>query len=294
MHFFENHRFLFLILLILSFYIYDNYTMIVEPHNKDTNSISYVNRLYKSDERIYNKFLNKKEKKIYRAFFNTIKDYKTKLIINTDEYNCELSECASMMHKIYDAMIIDHPDLLNFAGPKRYHKNGSNLEVSIDYSTNNAIQEQIGILKIEKIIYRIKKQTKNMTDYEKIKYVYEWMGDNNEYDQLFTEFAKNQSPYNVFLRKNAVCAGFAKSSQLIFQNIGIESMGIVGNTTGPHMWNIVKYKGKYYYFDSTAAVSFKNKKKSYYYYGMKQTQMTGYTQDYPEWYPKIEATDMKA
>ena len=178
MHFFKNHRFLFIALLVLSFYIYDNYTVIVEPQNKDTQSISYVNRLYISDERVYNKYLDAREKKIYRAFFNAIKNYERVWLLSSYEYECEVSECANIMHKIYDAMIVDHPDLLNFAGPRKYKRTSKGLEITIDYSLNNSIQEELGTLKIEKIIYRIKQKTKNLSDYEKIKYVYEWMGDN--------------------------------------------------------------------------------------------------------------------
>ena len=86
---------------------------------------------------------------------------------------------------------------------------------------------------------------------EKIKYVYNWMGNNTSYDKTFTWSSKNQSVYSVFMSKEAVCAGFAKASQIIFQNIGIESYGVAGQTGGPHMWNIIEYDGKYYFFDST-------------------------------------------
>ena len=43
-----------------------------------------------------------------------------------------------------------------------------------------------------------------MSDLEKIKYVYEWIGDNAYYDKLLTGSSKNQSIYNVFIKGNAV------------------------------------------------------------------------------------------
>ena len=127
-----------------------------------------------------------------------------------------------------------------------------------------------------------------MSDLEKIKYVYEWIGDNAYYDKLLTGSSKNQSIYNVFIKGNAVCAGFAKTSQVIFQNIGIESMIITGYSTGSHMWNIVKYNGKFYYYDSTYAASIRDKKHKNYYDGLKQEKMNFYTVDYENWYPRIE------
>ena len=62
--------------------------------------------------------------------------------------------------------------------------------------------------------------------------------------------SKNQSIYNVFMNKNAVCAGFAKASQVIFQNIGINSYTITGESTGPHMWNVVELDGKYNFINT--------------------------------------------
>ena len=122
---------------------------------------------------------------------------------------------------------------------------------------------------------------------EKVKYVYDWIGKNSTYDKVFTYASKNQSIYNVFMNKNAVCAGFAKASAVIFQNIGINSYTITGESTGPHMWNVVELDGKYYFYDSTVATSARNEETSWYYDGLKQEFMSTYSVDYPNWYPEI-------
>ena len=153
------------------------------------------------------------------------------------------------------------------------------------------ISAKIGEMKIQRIIDNIKTETKGMSDIDKIHYVYEWIGENNDYDKTFTYMSKNQSIYNVFMKKNAVCAGFAKASQVIFQNIGINSYTITGNSTGPHMWNVVELDGKYYFYDSTVATSARTKETSWYYDGLKQDFMSSYTVDHAEWYPKIEKTN---
>ena len=57
------------------------------------------------------------------------------------------------------------------------------------------------------------------------------------------------------------------------------------------MWNIVKYEDKYYYFDSTIAVGYK-KTSPHYYEGLQQETMNSYHPFYPEWYPKVEETNM--
>ena len=129
-----------------------------------------------------------------------------------------------------------------------------------------------------------------MDDLEKIKYVYEWIGMNNTYDKVFTYSSKNQSIYNVFMNKNAVCAGFAKASAVIFQNIGITAYTITGESTGPHMWNIINYNDKWYFYDSTIATG-RTEGSSSYYDGLRQEYMNFYTVHFPTWYPEYEKTN---
>lgn len=285
MTFFKSNKILTIVLLILSFYLYNTYFFLIEknPYVDKKNS-TYINDLYASDERIYNNFLNTTEKKIYRELVKGTKIYNGKI-------NIQITDEETSVEKVLDAIKVDHPELLNFGSITYSWDNDGNYKIKVNNATI-ILLEQINISRIERIVYRIKEETKNMSDYEKIKYVYEWMGENSDYDRSFTYMAKNQSAYNVFINKNAVCAGFAKASQIIFQNIGIESYGVSGNTTGPHMWNIIKYKGKYYFFDSTVATSVPRTSKRYY-NGLKQTTMDDYKMDNPEWYPEIETPDMK-
>ena len=285
MTFFKSNKILTIVLLILSFYLYNTYFFLIEKNPYvDKKSSTYINDLYASDERIYNNFLNTTEKKIYRELVKGTKIYNGKI-------NIQITDEETSVEKVLDAIKVDHPELLNFGSVTYSWDNDGNYKIKVNNATI-ILLEQINISRIERIVYRIKEETKNMSDYEKIKYVYEWMGENSDYDRSFTYMAKNQSAYNVFINKNAVCAGFTKASQIIFQNIGIESYGVSGNTTGPHMWNIIKYKGKYYFFDSTVATSVPRTSKRYY-NGLKQTTMDDYKMDNPEWYPEIETTDMK-
>ena len=67
MRFFRRHKIVTLILLMVSFIIYQNYTIIIEENPKvDKTDSQYVNNLYMSDGRIYNNYLNKQKNKLYR------------------------------------------------------------------------------------------------------------------------------------------------------------------------------------------------------------------------------------
>lgn len=289
MRYFKRHKLLSVVLIILSIYLYLNYTRIIEINPKiDENSSAYVNDIYMSDERIYNAYLNETEKKIYDELKDMFFKRENKRKLDLKEYDGKTpAELSSAIMIAGNAILIDHPEMLQFA-TYGYYYNDTMIEARVEFAINNPVIEALNTLKIRRTIDNIRIKTKNMTDQEKIKYVYEWIGDNNTYDEIFTYTSKNQSIYNVFIKGNAVCAGFAKASQVIFQNIGIESMTITGESSGPHMWNIVKLNDKYYYYDSTFAASIKEKSNSHYYGGLKQKEMNDYIADNPEWYPVIE------
>ena len=130
----------------------------------------------------------------------------------------------------------------------------------------------------------IRNDVKNMDEKEKILYVYDYVASHN-YDRFFTTAKSNQSAYSFFTKKSSVCAGFAKASQLIFQNIGINSYLVLSDD---HMWNYVEYKGKYYIFDATVGTSYYEQKNDRYYEGLGRTT-TGVTSGlFQEYYPRIE------
>ena len=293
MNFVRKHIMLSIILVVFSFYVYDNFTRIVSGNKLvDKNSKYYINNLYMSEQRVYNEFLDDRQKRMYDLLLTATVEGKSDITIKLMDFGCkDANDCVSLVWMANDAIIVDHPELLNYGWYDVDYSNGI-FKIVIKQALTFPFLENIGEARIERIIDDIKVETKNMSDKEKIKYVYNWMGNNTSYDKMFTEFSKNQSIYSVFMSKEAVCAGFAKASQVIFQNIGINSFGITGNTSGPHMWNVVEYDGKYYFFDSTVATSL-DKSSKYYEDGLKQEQMADYVMDHPEWYPTIEKVGIK-
>ena len=289
MRYFTRHKFLSIVLVLLSVYLYMNYTRIIEENpNIDKNSPAYINDIYMSDERIYNNYLSETEKIAYDELKDMFKKRQLKRELDINKYSGKSSKDISTdIMNAGRALLIDHPEMLQLAS-YGYRYDDTMIQAKIDFAINNPIMESLNTLRIRRIIDNIKRRTKDMSDREKIKYVYAWIGDNNTYDELFTYTSKNQSIYNVFIKGNAVCAGFAKASQVIFQNIGIESMTISGESGGPHMWNIIKLDNKYYYYDSTYAASIRDKNHPQYYGGLKQEEMNYYKADHSDWYPKIE------
>ena len=88
-------------------------------------------------------------------------------------------------------------------------------------------------------------------DYEKIRYVYETLIYETDYD---LEASENQNIYSVFVGRASVCQGYAKAFQYLMNRMGIECalvQGKVRDTGEGHAWNLVKADGDYYYVDAT-------------------------------------------
>ncbi len=288
-NFIKNNKILCIVILLFSGYMYINFTRLIEDNPLvEKDSIHYTNDIYMSDGRIYNNYLSDKEKKMYRHILSLAKKAKPGGVIDMEEFGCSnYEECGNLVIKADEAILVDHPELMTFSRCGWSYTPSGGFKLKIYYAKSNLVALKFGELKTRRIIDEIKKDTKDMTDLEKIYYVYEWMGKNNKYDYTFMGLDKNQSIYNVFMKNNAVCAGFAKASQVIFQNIGINAYGIVGESTGPHMWNVVEYDGKYYFYDSTVAACIDEEHEAFY-NGLSQEYMNTYTIRYPDWYPEIE------
>ena len=95
----------------------------------------------------------------------------------------------------------------------------------------------------------------NMSDYDKIKTLYDWISKNVIYDydnsQVSSKVNKDNkayTAYNALTKKTAVCQGIATLYYKMLLKCGIDNRIVYCNN---HCWNLVKLDGKYYYCDVT-------------------------------------------
>ena len=91
-------------------------------------------------------------------------------------------------------------------------------------------------------------QLKDLTDYLKIKKVYQYMGTNFTYDHSLQKF----TDYEGLTTGSMVCQGYALLTYKLLWKAGVPCRIIVGRSSNEqHGWNIVKLDGKWYNLDTT-------------------------------------------
>ena len=90
----------------------------------------------------------------------------------------------------------------------------------------------------------------NLSDYEKIVKIYDYITTNVKYDDENDDsYLLKYSAYAAFENKTAVCQGYANLLYKLLKEVGVEGVRIIASET--HAWNIVKFEDIYYCVDAT-------------------------------------------
>lgn len=186
--------------------------------------------------------LNAKDKKTYTLIYNAMFDMKTTVQIQETD--------KDTMSYIVNMIMADHPELFWCDGVYTYisYDNYSDFSPSYIYDTVEKKSRQKEIDHITNSFLR--QLNSEMSDYDKIKSVYEYVIESTDY---VTGAPDNQNIYSSIVNRKSVCAGYARMTQYFLQQLGIETLFVPGFVDGTesHAWNIVKCNGKYYQVDAT-------------------------------------------
>lgn len=93
------------------------------------------------------------------------------------------------------------------------------------------------------------------SEYEKIKFIHDYIVDHCDYDVAALDDSNNVTAYTAYgalIDGKAVCEGYSKAFALLCRKIGITALCRSGEGGGGgHMWNMVQCDGKWYNVDVT-------------------------------------------
>lgn len=182
---------------------------------------------------------------IYSDIYDTITTHADSVTLST------VSEDA--VTAAYEAYRADHGEVFWSSGYSLRKHTVRNKVVQLDFlptytmeqETIDFFQEKIDAA-VSDILFSAPRQG---SDYDKLKYVYDYIASNISYSIISEE---NQNIISVFLYHKSVCRGYAAALQYLLRQLDIESTIITGSVDGiAHAWNLVYLNGKYYYTDAT-------------------------------------------
>lgn len=199
------------------------------------------------DAKYYFAGLSSKEKESYKEILQGIKEDKTDIYVHHSD--------AGRVNEIFELVLNDFPEFFWCTGQAQttsYENEGKE-----GYSVLHPVYEYKGDVKKqmqEEIEEEAKKCVEayhptNDSEYERIKYVYEYLIRTVDYE---TGVEDSQNIYSALIRKKSVCAGYAKATQYLLEKMGVFCTYVTGTSEGQaHAWNLVQCDGDFYYVDTT-------------------------------------------
>lgn len=152
--------------------------------------------------------------------------------------------------KIYEYLLYDHPELFWCAGNTSLTIYDEYTELKPGYTCSSQEKEERQTQIDAAAQACLSGIDSGASDYEKIRYVYEYIVNTVEYDESAPD---NQNIYSSMVGKKSVCAGYSRMAQYLLGQMGIPCIYVIGEIEGQgaHAWNIVNCDGTYYQMDTT-------------------------------------------
>lgn len=198
-------------------------------------------------EAYYYQHMSKQQQAAYHSLLKGIHALESEILLPKLE--------AEALYQVFFQMRLDHPEVFWLTGYKyRYYKDSPNLIFVPEYLfEKEKVKEHQKAMKarVEKLV----RPAKDFTEWEKEKYVHDFICENVQYDKL--KKAYSHEIIGPLGQGVGVCEGIAKAVKVLLDALGVWCViAICGNNPDKgikyrHTWNVVRINGEYYHLDVT-------------------------------------------
>ena len=194
----------------------------------------------------YYSTMDVEQQKVYKEILHALENYVEEMPLSTTQ--------TDVVDKVFQCVLMDHPEIFYADGYSFVKYTLSDEVKKITFSGTYICDKEEKELKEAQLeqaaLELLKGISADSSDYEKVKYVYETIIRNTEYNM---DAEDNQNICSVFLNGASVCQGYAKAVQYLLEKLQVPAtlvIGTVDNGEG-HAWNMVKIENAFYYVDAT-------------------------------------------
>lgn len=202
-------------------------------------------------EKYYYESLPENEKIIYQEILQGLFDGEKEIYLHSAD--------AKKNNELFQFVLNDYPEIFWCDGRGNttvYEKGAESYSVlSPEYQYVGKAREDRQ-KEIDAVVQTILDNApKEGTEYEKIQYVYEYVINHTDYQEGSPD---NQNIYSVLVNGKSVCAGYARTTQYLLEQLDVFCTYVTGQAKRPdlkeavpHAWNLISCDGAYYFVDTT-------------------------------------------